>query len=213
VDPANGTNGVEQADGHEDEHVFDEAAAPRAPGMKYRHYAPQGRLILFSRDAFQRGALQDKLAQLKELQGNQHINIGIISRRWGRFAGLTTARHTNGTANGANGSNGHHQNRNGIDQDDPVPGSHSSLGTAIEVSTLTRSSGHSVFLHEANLGPDVDRLAHELFYILRKFDELGCHYIFAELVEPELENEESGEGSVVDAVIDRIEKASSERIE
>lgn len=178
----------------EDSQFMDLNGAPRAPGMKYRHYAPQGRLILFSKDAVAKGRVAETMDQLTNSPTGQHTSIGIITRRWGRFAGLTEPTPSGATSNG----------------EDPVPGLQSALGTAIDVSTIIKGGGHSIYLHEANLGPDVGRLAHELFYILRKFDDLGCNYIFAEAVEAEFEDAEE---KVVDAVIDRIDKASSEWVE
>ncbi|ETN39717.1 Sua5/YciO/YrdC/YwlC family protein [Cyphellophora europaea CBS 101466] len=177
----------------EDMHVVDINGAPRAPGMKYRHYAPKGRLILFSCEAVAQGRVSEKMKELCALHPSQHTNIGIITRRWGRFAGLAEPTASGATSNG----------------EDPVPGSHTTLGTEVDVATLMTNTGHSIFLHEANLGPDIGRLAHELFYVLRKFDDLGCNYIFAEAVDA---TEEGADGTVVDAVIDRIEKASSERV-
>lgn len=187
-------NGTVTPTSQEDEHVVDINGAPRAPGMKYRHYAPEGRLVLFSREAVQNGRVGEKLQKIIAQHTTQHINVGLITRRWGQFAGLSSPSPSGAPSNG----------------EDPVPGSHAVLGTMIDVATLSLPSGHSVFLHEADLGSDVRRLAHELFYVLRKFDDLGCHYIFAEMIEPEVEDAEE---TVVDAVIDRIGKASSERID
>jgi L-threonylcarbamoyladenylate synthase len=44
----------------------DEAAAPRAPGMKYRHYAPAAPLVLFSHDSIQ--GKKGLLERLREAQ-------------------------------------------------------------------------------------------------------------------------------------------------
>ena len=189
----NGT-GNTTPDVNGDEHVVDTNGAPRAPGMKYRHYAPKGRLILFSREAVAAGRVAEKLVDLQRLHTNEHINIGIMTRRWPRFAGLAQPVPSGAMSNGF----------------DPNPHAHQVLGTEVDVATLIRDSGHCVYLHEADLGEDMGRLAHELFFVLRKFDDLGCHYIFAEMVEAECEGADE---TVVDAVVDRIEKASSERVD
>jgi len=179
--------------------------APRAPGMKYRHYAPKGRLILFSDTAV---AAQRPSQVLQELisSAGKPLKIGIISCRWAPFAGLPVS-----TAH-----------------DNPPPILLQSPYRAV-VSTATYDQDeqrrHNLILYDAHLGPDIMTLAHFLFGILRLFDDLQCDYIFAESVpltldqqrrqprgksdsiEPELDSD------IRDAVADRIEKAAAERID
>jgi L-threonylcarbamoyladenylate synthase len=188
----NGT-GANTPDSNSDTHVLNLNGAPRAPGMKYRHYAPNGKLILFSRKAVLAGRVREKLEQIQR-NHDQDIDIGIITRRWPRFAGLSSVMPEPLSRKAYRGNS----DRLGLP---PLN---------VEGAILPSSGGHSVILQEVVLGPDVGTLAHELFYILRKFDDRGCNYIFAEMVEPEVEDADE---TVVDAVIDRIEKASTERVD
>jgi L-threonylcarbamoyladenylate synthase len=211
-----GTGGLKRKrvqDEHDDDeqHVVDVSGAPRAPGMKYRHYAPKGRLVLFSRSAVKNGCVREKLDELVAASTTlsstepKHLKVGIITRRWGSLAGLSKAT---------------------------APRSQSSSTTdspdqqVITATKLVRSEGDdwlqvAVTLYEADLGSAVAKLAHELFYVLRKFDDLDCDYIFAEAVDPAEEEglnevgdqERDKSAAVVDAVVDRIGKASSEFVD
>ncbi|KPI34433.1 Threonylcarbamoyl-AMP synthase [Cyphellophora attinorum] len=188
----NGTD-ANTPDSNNDTHALDLNGAPRAPGMKYRHYAPNAKLVLFSQNAVLAGRVRERFEDVR--RHDQNINIGIITRRWPRFADLAPAI--------PDALSGNRSSRNSQATNAPS-------GDVAIAELPTQSRKHSIFLHEVNLGPDVGRLAHELFFILRKFDDLRCDYIFAEMVEPEIEKADE---TVVDAVIDRIEKASAERID
>lgn len=60
--------------------LMDAEAAPRAPGMKYRHYAPRGKIILFA-------GQEEKMQQAIQQQAN-------IARQAGQTVGiLTTEEH------------------------------------------------------------------------------------------------------------------------
>lgn len=196
-----------ELDEESDEHVLNMNGAPRAPGMKYRHYAPQARLILFSRLAVDNNRVHEKLEEISSAVSERQLNIGIITRRWKHFAGLTTATQHNGDSITLDESSGF--------SNPTTNGDAHNAALKIETSTSATTSLHSsqessVTFHEAHLGPSITHLAHSLFFILRKFDELGCDYIFAEMVEAEYEDADE---TVVDAVVDRMGKAAWGRVE
>lgn len=192
--------------------------APRAPGMKYRHYAPRGRMTLFSPSAVKQGRVQTKLDDLVEVNPGNNIHLGIISCHWPSFAGLRLP---------SSPSKSSHHDR-GYD-----------LVSQSAYSTITRTihlhlpNNTNLTLYDVQLGPEISVLAQSLFGVLRLFDDLKCDYIFAETVQrsppSDVESKKSpnttddpqfiGHDHVTkkrdleDAVIDRIEKAAGERID
>jgi L-threonylcarbamoyladenylate synthase len=236
---ASDTNGIVNYD-------EDINGAPRAPGMKYRHYAPRGRLILFSEDAFRAGRVGEKLDEIIEaMQSNfsfheQHgdghkVKVGIISCHWPPYADLrdTFSATINSTSNGKSSTSKATEQK-------PDAVMHSVYADITSIARI-RKSEIAITLYNVQLGPEMSKLAHSLFGVLRLFDDLDCTYIFAETVqrssptpsptpslarpaEHSLVNGEHHEGKeqtgvrlarrdLEDAVIDRIEKAAAERVD
>ncbi|OAL28859.1 hypothetical protein AYO20_09339 [Fonsecaea nubica] len=234
VSASSGSTSVTHIDGfvtYED----DVNGAPRAPGMKYRHYAPMGRLILFSENAVRNGRVADKLDELigncrsrpgvDGQEGPQEIRGGIISCHWPSFAGLPVK-----TISTMPPSTSAH----------PEALSNSVYAPITSVATITAKNS-PVTLYNVHLGPDISTLAHSLFGVLRLFDELDCKFIFAETVQrtapfpspssvpweafnqpgPTTHSQGTNGGQepshtrrdLEDAVIDRIEKAAAERVD
>ncbi|KAJ4502828.1 hypothetical protein HRR83_009142 [Exophiala dermatitidis] len=197
----------------------DDTEAPRAPGMKYRHYAPKGRLILFSEPAVRAGKVQTKFDELlaetttaaAQETGEKNINIGIISCHWASFAGLA------GLSSPAQSSSS-------------SVVSNSIYAPLTSIATLTETNNNvKVTVYDVRIGSDIKNLAHSLFGVLRLFDDLDCRFIFAETVQQQQQSGldgRNGSGNdstststtsctrdIYDAVIDRIEKAAAERVD
>ncbi len=175
--------------------------APRAPGMKYRHYSPIAKLILFTLEAREHGRVREMLDSLpKPLGKTGKIRVGFLDHTWGEYAGLMTDR------------KGHQDvlaYENAIDGIDFQQWDrYSREGTYVETKTHTIFSLR-VASQSANKGT-INELARELFSMLRFFDAIDCDYIFAETVE-RTESVNIDE-RVVDAVADRLNKAASETI-
>ncbi|EXJ69358.1 uncharacterized protein A1O5_07394 [Cladophialophora psammophila CBS 110553] len=203
--------------------------APRAPGMKYRHYAPVGRLVLFSEDAVRNGRVSEKLDELVnnwqscsnedgQEKKSREVKGGIISCHWPPFAGqpVKTIPSTSLSANASRD----------ITFGALVPDaiSNSIYAPMISIAT-TVVHDMKVTLFNVHLGPDISTLAHSLFGVLRLFDELDCAFIFAETVRRnaaatngqqsmtgQQEPNQTHHRDLEDAVIDRIEKAAAERV-
>jgi L-threonylcarbamoyladenylate synthase len=227
---SNDTNGTGNGIANYEEDVN---GAPRAPGMKYRHYAPKGRLILFSKLACQAGRVQEKWDQLVGVKNHRFVKIGIISCHWSPFAGLKDVISTVYPTR-----IGEISTPKATGQKEPDPILDSVYADITSVAHL-RVGDTDVVLYNVQLGPEISTLAHSLFGVLRFFDELECSYIFAETVQ-RMPSPSSG-GSISacdvasgnkaikeakdrsgskqlrrdleDAVIDRIEKAAAERID
>lgn len=215
----------------------DENGAPRAPGMKYRHYAPQGRLILFSEDAYNRGQPAERLHHIVESaqEKNRDLKVGVISCHWPAFANL--GNFASPTLESVK-INEISKSLPGGEKLDVVRDSAYAGMTSI---ARLRKDDTTITLYNVQLGPDISTLAQSLFGVLRLFDELDCAYIFAETVRrttpgsPSVVGSEAaadlGNGYVKgkdgkdrirlrqarrdleDAVIDRIEKAAAEQVE
>ncbi|ETI20592.1 Sua5/YciO/YrdC/YwlC family protein [Cladophialophora carrionii CBS 160.54] len=206
--------------------------APRAPGMKYKHYAPRGRLVLFSRHAYQAGRVQERLDQLAGAETHQPVKVGIISCHWPPFAGL---KDISSTVDPTRITEISKPKEGGQKKPDPIL--HSAYADITSIAPL-RVRDTDVTLYNVQLGTEISSLAHSLFGVLRLFDELECSYIFAEMVQhsgpsplqDQRSTSEVTSGKVTeggtdrsgsrqlrrdleDAVIDRIEKAAAERVD
>ncbi|KAJ9634715.1 hypothetical protein H2204_006164 [Knufia peltigerae] len=192
-------------------YVEDVTGAPRAPGMKYRHYAPNGRLILFSENTVAEGGVESKMLEILESAPTPHgndnrggnVNVGIISCHWPAFAGLSASP---------------------VQEGKPTPPalSGSVFENRTSVAKYTKRTDGDVTLYNVHIGPDITDLGHSLFGVLRLFDELGCSFILAETVRRADEGQGVSEQDnrpnpktrdIEDAVIDRMEKAAAERVD
>ncbi|KAI1626017.1 translation factor [Exophiala viscosa] len=198
----------------------DANGAPRAPGMKYRHYSPEGRLILFSEKAVPAGKVRAKLDEIIQQSGNvpredgiNVLKVGVISCHWPAFAGLpVSSTETNGV---------HPQLEASIYAPTTSIATYAGPDNGSNTEKRVRAT-----LYNVHIGSAITGLAHSLFGVLRLFDDLGCSIIFAETVKratssaastPALDTDKDvQEGQVrdiEDAVIDRIEKAAAERVD
>ena len=128
---------------------------PRAPGMKYRHYAPKGKVILFEAGVEQTLVRERVEQEVVERAGSK---IGIVrTRRWPDYLDLPVVE----TA---------------------VVGDH--LSRAWLVSTdSSRVNGERRWRSEIwsmGLGSDVQSIAQGLFSALRTLDEADCSVIMIE---------------------------------
>jgi L-threonylcarbamoyladenylate synthase len=229
--PHDGSDVIE-TNGTKSSYDEDDNGAPRAPGMKYRHYAPQGRLVLFSEEAVRAGRVTERLTLLTNTEGQHNpdgLRIGIISCQWPPFAGTNDASEFKVVAQ----------------QDSKPKLPTDSVYAQVTTTTVLRRGSMDITLYNVHLGPEISALAHSLFGVLRLFDELNCDHIFAETVRRSSPAQDcvqdgvssppfncggvNGEGScnagagkttsrqvqldLEDAVIDRIEKAAAERID
>lgn len=165
-------------------------AAPRAPGMKYKHYSPRARVILYEH-SFNRGRTSltaEDLAETLNKMSDGPQKVGLIrTRDWEAGAGLPLA--TKAATNGTNGANGHH----------------SSTDTLYEiVATDLHNTSGTILGHvlDLGLGSDTRKIAQGLFSALRDLDGLGADVIFVEGIDDKID--------IAAAVMNRLRKAASE---
>lgn len=167
---------------------------PRAPGMKYRHYAPRARVVLFEPGAAPPGA-----ADLSRWSGS----VGFVrTGKWAQlplFTGDKQATETNGVAVGrpmdlAEASTSATQLMHAQAAPE-APRAH-----AVK---LSLPSGDSPVAYAVDLGGSTAEVGRGLFAALRELDALGVQAILVEGVGED-------EGDVAGAVMNRLRKAAEE---
>ncbi|KAF2656039.1 translation factor [Lophiostoma macrostomum CBS 122681] len=182
---------------------------PRAPGMKYRHYSPKARVVLY--EAGTQAPDVQKMAEADR-------SVGIIrTKRWKSAAGSSgdaEMEQNNGTEiNESNGTNGfvHHAS-------DPLPPAGSDQISSQRANLLQSLTQHqvphashintsgSLDIWEIDLGPDTKGVARGLFSALRELDKKGVSVILVEGIDDTVGDD------IAAAVMNRLRKAAESRI-
>lgn len=140
--------------GYRDESEEGKASGPRAPGMKYKHYSPKARVVLFEKGK------GDVLGELRAVEGKKTV-VGVVrTLRWERLSGRNLAKEEAILESGlaADGA--------------------ATLGYEIHTSEVDESR-----VLDIGLGRDTKSVAQGLFSALRELDRRGVDVIFVEGVE------------------------------
>lgn len=188
--------------------------APRAPGMKYRHYSPKARVVLYEAGT-QRPERESVVRQAEE---NRYGVIGVIrTGKWPRALGLpveavdgspteqkskdTHPLRTSSTLNRA---------ANGTSQTPSQSNLIRSL-TQHQIPHATHYTGYasssSPEVWDIDLGSETDGVARGLFSALRELDKKGVGVIFVEGID-----DRAGD-DIAAAVMNRLRKAAEVRVE
>ena len=192
--------------------------APRAPGMKYKHYSPKAKVVLYeapSKNMVITGiplevgriiaAIDKKIEHLGYEALNREPLIGIVStRHWSGWAGFSWAKwsyeggedftkviHTQAieTSNSFKIKQGElWQGHHFLDKD----------GIVGRPSDSEKLMGNII---EISLGKKTKDIAHGLFSALRDLDQRGVDVIYVEGIEDE--------GDIAAAVMNRLRKAAT----
>ncbi|GKU05213.1 trna threonylcarbamoyladenosine biosynthesis protein [Fusarium langsethiae] len=169
-------------------------AAPRAPGMKYKHYSPKATVVLYE-SSFEKGgdgiALSDLEAASETVNGHatngdrKRRKIGVIrTQRWKSGAGLRCA-------------NFHHlTDVKAADEQDDSP------FQVYEGDLLDDKEQVTGTILDIDLGRGTEGIARGLFAALREFDRRGADTIFVDGIEDK--------SDIAAAVMNRLRKAASE---
>ncbi|KAM7219319.1 DHBP synthase RibB-like alpha/beta domain containing protein [Rhypophila decipiens] len=166
--------------------------APRAPGMKYKHYSPRARVVLYeatsSKGDLEMALLQEKLENGENKKDKTMAVIRTTS--WPVAAGIpTTTTATSPAASSSSGLSNGHGNSNDL---------------PFKVTQLEFSHGQEkVKILDVDLGSDIRGVAHGLFAALRELDRRGADVIFVEGV-----SDADGQ-DIAAAVMNRLRKAAS----
>ncbi|KAF7558327.1 hypothetical protein G7046_g5840 [Stylonectria norvegica] len=165
--------------------------APRAPGMKYKHYSPKARVVLYeaSYEKGTAGVLASDIDAARGAINGNAVNgnteprrIGVIrTRRWASGAGLQCANlvrsHDDNQLDGAPYE---------VFEGDFVNQSGERIGQVLDI----------------DLGRDTEGIARGLFSALREFDRRGADTIFVDGIADQID--------IAAAVMNRLRKAASE---
>ncbi|KAI0539980.1 DHBP synthase RibB-like alpha/beta domain-containing protein [Xylaria digitata] len=162
-------------------------AAPRAPGMKYKHYSPKARVVLYEAtySDLHKGVDQQAL----ELKDNNSNIVGVIrTRQWEMGGGLLCGDF-------------HGQEKLIAPLE---PDGQAGIELEVREADLYKSLDGATIgkLLDISIGKDSRSIAHGLFSALRELDRRGADIIF---VEGTLDDEDIGA-----AVMNRLRKAASQ---
>ncbi len=186
-----------------------EGNVPRAPGMKYKHYSPNAKVLLFY------GQLDAALAKGKANGGT----IGILrTKTW--KTGLLRTMMQSSVDSGSKEIYNHlhpcdgngHQIRKSLEERTETE----AIGQQDTLSFVPSAEHFQVHLGDESeqvltdiwtigLGPDTADIARDLFSALRELDQLGVNLICVEGI-----NDEDGEEAA--AVMNRLRKAAESEI-
>ncbi|KAI5918288.1 DHBP synthase RibB-like alpha/beta domain-containing protein [Camillea tinctor] len=175
-------------------------AAPRAPGMKYKHYSPKARVVLYEatlarcRDGI-RPEDVEAYVQGRTVKGTNGsaggtvLQVGVIRTRfWKPAGGLRCSEFEK------------HETVNGT----VSAGRQEDVELHVQEAELYDTTGESRVgsLLDVSIGKDTRSIAHGLFSALRELDRRGVDIIF---VEGTADDEDIGA-----AVMNRLRKAASQ---
>jgi len=162
---------------------------PRAPGMKYKHYSPKTRVVLY-----EHSKSAPNLTELEQYLGEKK-SIGLIrTNSWSRGLGLGLEDLPSKVSESAE------QIPVAYPANNPA-----SNALGIEALYACDSTGSKFTIHDANLGRNPDDIARGLFAALRSLDKLDLDTILVEGVDDTL-------GDVSAAVMNRLRKAAEVKL-
>lgn len=186
-----------------------ETGVPRAPGMKYKHYSPNAKVLLFH-------------GQLDVVLAKEYLNggsIGVVRTKTSK-AGLLRTNVQSPEDTGITEINGHPHLRNEASnqtrenfyarkEDEAIR----QQSTLLSVPSAQHSQVHLgdepeqilTDIWTVGLGPDTADIARGLFSSLRELDQKGVDIIFVEGIN-------DNEGDVAAAVMNRLRKAAEAEI-
>ncbi|KHO00032.1 translation initiation protein Sua5 [Metarhizium album ARSEF 1941] len=173
--------------------------APRAPGMKYKHYSPRARVVLYE-SSYEQGragivkadaatVAATANADAHATNGTARRKVGVIrTKRWKPAAGLRCSKldlHAGHV--GHSRQNGHHdETRYDVYAGDLQNDEGNTIGQVFDIS----------------LGHETRGIAQGLFSALRELDRRGADVIFVDGIDDKLD--------IAAAVMNRLRKAASE---
>ncbi|KAL2889217.1 trna threonylcarbamoyladenosine biosynthesis protein [Ceratocystis lukuohia] len=159
-------------------------ATPRAPGMKYKHYSPKARVVLYESSAVdaRSGVVTSHMEAALANRGD--IKIGVIrTQRWSQAGGIKT-----GELSVTPKLQGYE------DEDESF--------VVLQGNLLTEDETLQGTVFDVDLSKDMKVIAQGLFSALRALDRRGADVIFVDGVVDDLD--------IGGAVMNRLRKAASE---
>ncbi|KAF2739456.1 translation factor [Polyplosphaeria fusca] len=173
---------------------------PRAPGMKYRHYSPKAKVVLY-----EGGAKAPKMGDLLTY-GAEGKTFGVIrTMAWPAALGFPAEIIENGESECTNGTS------SPADHSPPETQSHfSNLFRNVLQHSVPHAKQHRLSVFESkpidiwdiNLGSSSEDVARGLFSALRELDQKGTDVIYVEGIDDQVGDD------IAAAVMNRLRKAA-----
>ncbi|KAE8151160.1 telomere recombination-domain-containing protein [Aspergillus avenaceus] len=163
--------------------TLDVKEIPRAPGMKYRHYSPKARVVLFEPGSKEQSVSKHIRKDLEDTAIGAHM-IGIVrTKHWKRGFGLLSEEEIQKTLK-------------------PLPSLVDNLvGFSVPIKGNAGSTPAFKEAFDCHLGDDVESIARGLFAALRAMDEMEVDVIYVEGISDK-------QGDLAAAVMNRLRKAA-----
>ncbi|EEP76124.1 hypothetical protein UREG_00973 [Uncinocarpus reesii 1704] len=171
--------------------------APRAPGMKYRHYSPKAKVVLFESGQPMSSVIE---RILREQASSSPIKIGVIrTRTWEKGLAMPVDRVS------PESLNGHRDTSLGLDDTPSPPDTQIQQLSVLSSESKSNSPPCAMDMIDISLGADTHSIARGLFSALRSLDAHNVSTIYVEGI-PETE------GDLAAAIMNRLRKAAEEEI-
>ncbi|RMJ24020.1 translation initiation protein Sua5 [Aspergillus sp. HF37] len=163
--------------------VLDVREVPRAPGMKYRHYSPKARVILFEAETAEQAVARHVRKDLMDSAVGAHT-VGIVrTRHWEQGLGLLEEEEIKPTL---------------TPLQSPFP---SLVRFDVPMKDAARSGTIAKGVFDCHLGTDLESIARGLFSALRTMDDLDVNVVYVEGISDR-------NGDLAAAVMNRLRKAA-----
>ncbi|KAF7508625.1 hypothetical protein GJ744_009017 [Endocarpon pusillum] len=185
---------------------------PRAPGMKYRHYAPRARAHLFEDSTSSENEARSRILSLcndhlasPSQPAHPNLNIGVITTQTWRpdlGLGFSPSSSPPNLSNSPSNSNSNPKDpvpdlaasTFHIPNPSPSPSATPPNQTSDTNTTPPPTSSTQNQIHSIALGPAIEDVARGLFSALRELDARGCDVILIEGVEDPEEDADESQG-------------------
>ncbi|EEH38125.1 translation initiation protein Sua5 [Paracoccidioides lutzii Pb01] len=189
--------------------------APRAPGMKYKHYSPKAKVVLFEAgkgiQAVKTRLFQDLARDTGEEKHDRSDDassfprVGIVRTKcWKKGLGIPSSPEYSLN----DGSTGSEPSSISNAQTDPLASPPSEVHQLIHLRLLPSAElnlATPVELFDVSIGRDTESIARGLFSALRGLDEKNVSVIYVEGIS-------DTEGYLAAAIMNRLRKAAEEEI-
>ncbi|QSZ33643.1 hypothetical protein DSL72_005211 [Monilinia vaccinii-corymbosi] len=194
--------------------------APRAPGMKYKHYSPRAKVILYEAEARSEPLLGDEAFSVVQARAGEDEQVGceVLPSDKPATVGIITTKHWRFRPGREDQNSGYSiqlteeadEAKRTIDIAQVFPPHEFMLYTSKRKPWVKDPANQPTGWHVANclkiaLGSEIKDIAHGLFSALRELDQRGCDVIFVEGIKDE--------GDIAAAVMNRLRKAAATVIE
>ncbi|KAI9924908.1 hypothetical protein AWENTII_006533 [Aspergillus wentii] len=168
--------------------TLDAKEAPRAPGMKYRHYSPKARVVLFDPGSDPTAVTARVRQDMEDSAVGAHM-VGIArTQHWKQGLGLILEEEMKKTLNPISSSSIDHF-----------------VSFAVPVKDEANGCMTTKTAFDCHLGADAESIAHGLFSVLREMDEKDVDVIYVEGIS-------NLDGDLTAAVMNRLRKAAGVEI-